>query len=244
MLLPITAVASAAESCTLDKPLALGLVRPLSTINTVVLHHTGLPTVGGSVATLRRRGLSYHYIVDVDGRVIQGVPVRRIALHAAGANRRSIGISFVGGMTSEWVPEPAQLRTVKQLVSTLARAHPSIRYVIGHGDVRDTNRGEPFGIDFAQFLAEVQAEQHVRLSHPENDQEPLRGYRLTALRLLEHPLVPKQRTPPAQLAAFESVTCGNGKKVRYPVPPEFRGAVARPTGEPASNFHLETTKGR
>jgi hypothetical protein len=205
-------------ACILDTPIVAGLFRPEATINTIVLHHTAVDSVGASVATLRRRGLSYHYLIDPEGRVIRLVPPHRIALHAAGANRRSIGISFVGGSSSRWSPTTAQLSAAKRLVGALTRTYSKIRYVVGHGDVRDTNRGEPYGIVVAQLLYEISAEQRISLRQPRPDEQPLRGFRETAIRLEISPRTPGGRVPAAQLPKMETATCTTGERLSYPVP--------------------------
>jgi hypothetical protein len=218
----VTAVCWAAGYCRLERPLAVGrATRALAAVDTLVLHHTALDSVGASFATLRRRGLSYHFIIDPDGRIIGGVPVGRVALHASGANRRSIGISMVGGAMPSWTPSDGQWESVKTLIGTLVRSHPAIRYVVGHGDVRDTNRGEPYGVSFPRLLAELEMEQHVRLRHPGPEEEPLHAFREAALRLLERPIAPRSAKPLARLPQIEKVTCPDGKTVLYSVPPAF-----------------------
>jgi hypothetical protein len=216
---------SPSRTCTLDQPLPSGQTRSLTTLRTVVLHHTARNSVGASVATLRERGLSYHYLIAPDGQLIVGVPLHKTALHAAGANRGSVGIAMVGADMQDWSPSEAQMTTVKRLLGTLVRNHPGMRYLIGHGDVRDTNHGEPFGIDFDRLVTELATEQHVRLRHPRLEEEPLRGYRLSATRLLARPLTPKHPIRPENLAAMENVSCSDGQKVIYSVPPVYRDSV-------------------
>jgi hypothetical protein len=193
-----------------------------------VLHHTAIDSVGDALGTLRHRGLSYHYLVTPEGRVIEAVPARRVALHAAGANRRSVGISMVGGSSATWQPAAAQLAATKRLVGRLARTYTGIRYVIGHGDVRDTNRGEPFGVDFPQLLKELSSEERVVLQHPGSEQEPVAGFRVAALRLLAHPLTPRYRVPAPELAAVETATCPGGETVAFPVRRILPDAALRP----------------
>ena len=204
-------------ACILDTPMLAGVPRPEATINTIVLHHTAIDSAGASIATLRRRGLSYHDLIDPDGRVVRLVPPNRIALHAAGANRRSIGISFVGGSSSTWAPTAAQWSAAKRLVAALARSYSKIRYIIGHGDVRDSNRGEPYGVTLTQLLDEISAEQRISLRYPRTDEQPLQGFRETALRLEISPRMPRRRTPLAKLPKVETATCKTGETLSYPV---------------------------
>ena len=97
MLLAAAAFAGPQDTCTLNAPLRSGGPRPPMTVNTIVLHHTAIASLGNSLGTLRSRRLSYHYLIDSDGTIVRAVSPERVAFHAAGANRGSIGISFVGG---------------------------------------------------------------------------------------------------------------------------------------------------
>src|SRR5687768_14813467 len=110
--------------CTLDIKLPAGPARNERKVNTIVLHHTAVPTMGDSIRTLRKRGMSYHYLIDEEGVVIFAVPFTRTAFHAAGANRNSIGIAFSGGATPEWQPTAKQRAAAKALIVRLSRQHP------------------------------------------------------------------------------------------------------------------------
>jgi hypothetical protein len=193
----------------------------MAQVDTLVLHHTALDSVGASFATLRRRGLSYHFVIDPEGQVIAGVPVARVALHAAGANSRSIGISMVGGALPSWAPSEAQLKAAKGLIAALVQSYPRLRYIVGHGDVRDTNRGEPYGVDFSRLSAELQADQQIRLRRPEPEEEPLRAFRAAALRLLDRPVAPRSAKPVARLPKIEKAICPGNRTILYSVPPAF-----------------------
>lgn len=213
----------ASDSCSLKMPLHAGALRSLSTIGTVILHHTAISSVGGSIAVLRQRGLSYHYLITPEGRLIAGVPLNRTALHAAGANRRSVGISFVGGTTPDWLPTEPQVNAARRLIVQFARSLPNIRYIVGHGDVRDTNQGEPFGVDIPKLVTELSLQEHVELRHPTFEQEPLRTFRRSALTLQARPLTPRRRIPAAALPAAEIVICP-GEVLEYPVPDVLRSS--------------------
>jgi hypothetical protein len=100
----------------------------------------------------------------------------------------------------------------------LTKSYPRIRYIVGHGDVRDTNHGEPYGVSFEQLLAELAAEQHIALKHPATDEQPLLSFRIAAQRLLQHPLTPRSAVPVPQIPTIETATCSDGAKVTYLVP--------------------------
>ena len=94
-------------------------------INKIILHCTA--TREGrdySVETMRgwhmRKGWSdigYHYVVQLDGTINEGRPLKRQGAHVKGHNRGSIGISYVGGVEAErrngkWIAKDT--RTLKQ----------------------------------------------------------------------------------------------------------------------------------
>lgn len=82
-----------------------------NTKESIVLHTTLGNSYQGAYDTLKLRHLSYHYIIDEDGTIIELVPINRSAWHAGvksrpnlrvrafygpdNPNRRSIGIAFV-----------------------------------------------------------------------------------------------------------------------------------------------------
>lgn len=82
-----------------------------NTHESIILHTTLGNTYQGAFDTLKIRGLSYHYIIDIDGTIRELIPIERSAWHAGvksnpnarvraffgndNPNRRGIGISFV-----------------------------------------------------------------------------------------------------------------------------------------------------
>jgi len=95
-------------------------------INEIVIHCSA--TAEGkhySVDTIRdwhvkKRGWSdigYHYVIYLDGTVVEGRPVRRAGAHVKGRNKNSIGICYIGGVESKrrngkWIAKDT--RTVEQ----------------------------------------------------------------------------------------------------------------------------------
>lgn len=60
------------------------------------------------------RGIGYHYVVRLDGRVEQGRAEAQIGAHCAGYNSTSIGVCYVGGMCGG---KPADTRTYEQRIA-------------------------------------------------------------------------------------------------------------------------------
>ena len=82
----------------------LGSTRPRTVpIRGIVLHWTGgIRPPSGVFETLRNRkgprspdGLSVHYVVGVDGEVVQMAPHSLVCLHASGVNEWTVGIEVV-----------------------------------------------------------------------------------------------------------------------------------------------------
>jgi N-acetylmuramoyl-L-alanine amidase len=126
----------------------------------LVLHYTGLPTVESALDVLSRPDckVSCHYVVDVDGRVIQMVAEAMRAWHAGVSswlgetdiNSASIGIEIQNpGHTGGYPDFPAaQMKAVTALCQDILARHgiPPPR-VLAHSDVapgRKIDPGEKF----------------------------------------------------------------------------------------------------
>jgi len=116
--------------------------RPISEI---IIHCTATAegkdyTVDDIRAWHKARGWSdcgYHYILYRDGTVHEGRPVGQIGSHVAGHNTGTIGIAYVGGVSSDG-KTPKDTRTASQrasllwLVAELRKKHKGIKAVTGH----------------------------------------------------------------------------------------------------------------
>ena len=84
------------------------------------------------------RKIGYHFVVDLDGTIEQGRPLREAGAHVKGHNANSIGICYIGGLDSKG--KEKDTRTDKQkasllfLVKTLKAAIPTVCKVAGHRD--------------------------------------------------------------------------------------------------------------
>lgn len=88
--------------------------------------------------------IGYHYVVRLDGTVETGRKENEIGAHAKGYNANSIGVCYVGGLTSDGkTPKDtrthAQKSALKKLLLTLKQRYPDAR-IVGHRDLSpDTN---------------------------------------------------------------------------------------------------------
>src|ERR1700744_3737479 len=122
----------------------------------ILLHYTGMPDVQGAIAQLCTAGtdVSAHYIVLVDGRIIQCVPEAKRAWHAgvgswAGEddiNSCSIGVEIVNP-GHDWGYPDFPLRQIAAVIALcrgimLRRGVPSHR-VLAHSDVAPSRKKDP-----------------------------------------------------------------------------------------------------
>lgn len=113
-------------------------------IDEIIVHCTATPegkdyTVNDIRAWHKARGWSdvgYHYIIYRDGSIMLGRPVGQIGSHVAGKNTGTIGIAYVGGVTSDGrtakdTRTAAQVASLLWLTAQLAKKH-GVKKVTGH----------------------------------------------------------------------------------------------------------------
>lgn len=83
----------------------------------IILHHTAGPNLGGAEATLKQRGLGYHYIIDNDGSCHEYAKPTTLMWHAGGYNMGTVGICFVGGGNAPPASE-VQIKALIELINT------------------------------------------------------------------------------------------------------------------------------
>jgi N-acetylmuramoyl-L-alanine amidase len=126
----------------------------------LVLHYTGLPTVERALDVLSRPDckVSCHYVVDVDGRIIQMVAESMRAWHAGASywrgetdiNSASIGIEIQNPGHQYGYPEfpEIQMQAVAALSRDIISRHGiQARHVLAHSDIapgRKIDPGEKF----------------------------------------------------------------------------------------------------
>jgi N-acetylmuramoyl-L-alanine amidase len=93
-------------------------------INKVIIHCSATPE-GRDVKTETIKGwhtakgwsdIGYHYVIELDGSIVEGRPIELIGAHCLGQNKFSIGICYVGGMNKS-MSKPKDTRTEEQKVS-------------------------------------------------------------------------------------------------------------------------------
>ena len=83
--------------------------------------------------------LGYHFVIKLDGTLIEGRPVGSVGAHAEGRNSTAVGICYIGGLASDAkTPQdtrtPAQKAALVKLLTSLKARYPAAQ-IIGHRDV-------------------------------------------------------------------------------------------------------------
>lgn len=126
----------------LVKPVKLALTA--RAVNTIILHCTATEatrkyTVADVRSWHKQRGfddIGYHYLIDLDGSILDGRPVGQVGAHVEDHNVGSIGISYFGGISRD---RPRDTRTDEQfanmlwLVTELSRMYP-VKRIAGHSE--------------------------------------------------------------------------------------------------------------
>lgn len=130
--------------------------RPGFAPDMLILHYTGLPDVETAIDVLSRTDckVSCHYVLDLDGRVIQMVPERLRAWHAGVAvwagvtdiNSCSIGIEIQNDGHNDGYPEfpDGQMRALEALCRDIVTRNAiSPERVLAHSDVAPARKMDP-----------------------------------------------------------------------------------------------------
>ncbi len=113
---------------------------PSRVIDEIILHCTATPEgIDYTVEQVRDwhvRGngwsdIGYHFLIGLDGTIHVGRDIEKIGAHCTGHNSRSIGISYVGGCTSDGhTPKdtrtPQQREAIKNLIYYFRTLIPGI----------------------------------------------------------------------------------------------------------------------
>ena len=127
-----------------------------SAIKNITIHCTATPEGRDNTAAevtrwdIDRFGQpSYHYVIELDGQVVQTLRHNQRGAHTARANTGNIGISYVGGTTSlnsgarpKDTRTPAQTAALEALLRRLIGIWPAVK-IKGHRDWPGVNKACP-----------------------------------------------------------------------------------------------------
>jgi len=81
--------------------------------------------------------IGYHYVIYLDGQIVEGRPIECIGAHCTGQNSTSVGIAYVGGTDSKGKAKDtrteAQKESLKWIVSEMIESF-NIKEIKGHRD--------------------------------------------------------------------------------------------------------------
>lgn len=125
-------------------------------ISVIVLHYTGMESADAAVEKLcdPESGVSAHYLIHEDGRILRLVPEERRAWHAGksywrghtGINHSSIGIELVNpGHDHGYRDFPdAQIEALIPLLAEIKERQGITRgNIVGHSDIAPTRKRDP-----------------------------------------------------------------------------------------------------
>lgn len=84
--------------------------------------------------------VGYHYLIDRNGRIVEGRPLERVGAHVKGHNAGTIGISLFGGHGSSANDNfedhftEHQDQSLRRLIDDLRQRFPQITKITGHND--------------------------------------------------------------------------------------------------------------
>jgi len=67
------------------------------------------------------KGIGYHYVVDLDGKIEKGRSEDQIGSHCVGHNKNSIGICYIGGLDKDGNPKDTRTKEQKEALWNLLR---------------------------------------------------------------------------------------------------------------------------
>ena len=117
----------------------------------VILHATAGDTADGAESALLASGNSYHYLITKTGSIIKLLPASRRANHAGesigwdgpNCNDYTIGISFVNRNDGRVPLTEAQYKAAAELIKTLKKQFPTMRYYSTHRIVSPGRKTDP-----------------------------------------------------------------------------------------------------
>lgn len=145
----------------LDPFLATRARKPGQLVDTIVLHATAGKNYTGARDTLRKKGFSYHYIVEKNGKIHKTAPISKTAFHAgvsvgphgANVNNYSIGISMVNLNDGKDPYPDTQYEAVKNLILEIIKFHPEVKILTTHAIISPGRKTDPL-----KFKSEQMAE--------------------------------------------------------------------------------------
>lgn len=128
------------------------LKRRVKPATAIVIHHTCTSTPERTRKTLRSKGYSTHFEVDVDGTIYQYAEVNKICCHCGSANFCAIGIDVTHVSNADF--PKVQIDAVKSLVDWLCEkceisheVHERLTGIYSHRAIGNTECPQNFPME-------------------------------------------------------------------------------------------------
>jgi N-acetylmuramoyl-L-alanine amidase len=122
-------------------------IRPASAvISRIILHCDTSPIERATIEWFKnpKAKASYHVLIGRDGRCYRFVEDQRMAWHAKGHNRDSLGLAFSNRNNGTEALTTVQVSVAKSLIQRWLRGIPTIRSIVGHRDVDPKRKTDPY----------------------------------------------------------------------------------------------------
>jgi len=147
-------------------------------ISKIYVHHSALPR-SKSLPEIRElhlargfKDIGYHFIIDGEGRILEGRQLEEEGAHVKGDNVDSIGICVCGNFEEEQ-PFPSQIEALEKLISSLCERFERLQ-ILGHRDYPEADTLCP-GHYLYQLLPELRRKTNLK----SGDKKPRDFTRLT-----------------------------------------------------------------
>lgn len=123
-------------------------IRPASAVITrIILHCDTSPVERATIEWFKnpKAKASYHVLIGRDGRCYRFVEDAKMAWHAKGHNRDSLGLAFSNRNNSKEPLTVTQITVAKGLIQRWLRGIPTIKTITTHKDVDPARKTDPYG---------------------------------------------------------------------------------------------------
>ncbi len=101
--------------------------------------------------------ISYHYVIELDGKIVQTLPLTQKGAHTGGVNTGNIGVCYVGGVDSKLNAKDtrtgAQKDSLKKLILELKAKYPKL-IIKGHNEWAGVKKACP-SFSVKKWLQEI-----------------------------------------------------------------------------------------
>lgn len=131
----------------------------------IILHHTQDTTKGDQYAKTKRYhmqdlgfgAIGYHGFIERSGQYIAGRPLELRGAHSTSRNKDALGLCLAGDFRTE-KPTAAQLKTAARKVAEWSKQYPTIKDVLPHYAVDNTDCPASLPVDAIAAAAKAKGQ--------------------------------------------------------------------------------------